>query len=82
MTSIRCKACDYQIGLGNVVKSVVKKEGDTSFIRTSFIRTLIIRENPSFSIQCPNCGTWNRVKCRHKTGIKKTVRISSQPPQI
>jgi len=41
-------------------KNIIKKKGG----------------NPSYSMQCPNCGAWNTVKCRHKTGRKKTVRIS------
>ncbi len=36
--------------------------------------------NPSYSIQCQICGKWNTVKCRHKTGEKRTVRISQKPP--
>ncbi len=32
--------------------------------------------NPSYKVKCPSCGGWNNVKCRHKTGEKRTVKLS------
>lgn len=36
--------------------------------------------NPSYIIICPSCGKPNNVKCRHKTGKRKTVKISQDIP--
>jgi uncharacterized Zn finger protein len=32
--------------------------------------------NPSFTFYCGHCGAENHVKCRHKTGKKRSVKIS------
>ena len=33
------------------------------------------KQNPSFYIKCPSCGTNNHVKCRHKNGVKRKVTV-------
>lgn len=59
---MKCKSCD----------------GDIDFELVRGKRIKIKKGNPSFYFICPICGAKNHVKCRHKSGKKRTVKISQQ----